>query len=276
MSYVSFDSSIIQNTVEVREPVQELGQEAFLELLITQLQYQDPLDPMDNSEMLAQLAQFSALEQMTNIANITEKQMALDMVGSFIEYVDYSNGGIDYTIGQVEYVKVSGSTTYLGVNGTEIEMDQVQYVYDSSNITSGSSAFETIGKTIQAVVDMAIYGDAESTIIEGEVLEVRLDGTTAYVVVGTGDKEVVIEFENVQSLVDNPTITGREVTGTVLDDDGNEITITGIAQYVAVQENNTYIYVNGYYMNFDDLEAVRDPLTGEDVSTSDSTSTDEE
>jgi flagellar basal-body rod modification protein FlgD len=43
----------------------ELGQEAFLNLLITQLQHQDPLDPQKNEEFVAQLAQFSSLEQLT-------------------------------------------------------------------------------------------------------------------------------------------------------------------------------------------------------------------
>lgn len=45
-----------------------LGKDAFLQLLVTQMQYQDPLDPQDNSQYLAQLAQFSSLEQMTNVA----------------------------------------------------------------------------------------------------------------------------------------------------------------------------------------------------------------
>ena len=36
-------------------------------LMLTQMQYQDPMNPMDNGAMLSQLAQFSSLEQMENL-----------------------------------------------------------------------------------------------------------------------------------------------------------------------------------------------------------------
>jgi flagellar basal-body rod modification protein FlgD len=42
-----------------------LGQDAFLRLLTTQLQYQDPSNPVKNEDFVAQLAQFSSLEQLT-------------------------------------------------------------------------------------------------------------------------------------------------------------------------------------------------------------------
>ena len=44
-----------------------LGQDAFLQLLTTQLSHQDPTAPTDNAQMIAQLAQFSSLEQLTEI-----------------------------------------------------------------------------------------------------------------------------------------------------------------------------------------------------------------
>lgn len=46
---------------------QELGRDAFLRLLIVQLQNQDPLEPVKNQDFVAQLAQFSSLEQLTLI-----------------------------------------------------------------------------------------------------------------------------------------------------------------------------------------------------------------
>ena len=46
---------------------QALGKDAFLQLLVTQMQHQNPLDPQDNSEFVAQLAQFSSLEGITSL-----------------------------------------------------------------------------------------------------------------------------------------------------------------------------------------------------------------
>ena len=59
-----------------------LGRDDFLNMLVTQLQYQDPLNPMDSTDFTAQLAQFSSLEQLTNMSdqlkNLAAAQTALN------------------------------------------------------------------------------------------------------------------------------------------------------------------------------------------------------
>lgn len=53
--------------VDAGKTEQSLGKNDFLNLLVTQMQNQDPLNPMDNQAMLSQMAQFSSLEQMSNL-----------------------------------------------------------------------------------------------------------------------------------------------------------------------------------------------------------------
>ncbi len=106
-----------------------LGKDAFLQLLVTQMQNQDPLDPQDNGEYLSQLAQFSSLEQMSNVAD------NLSSLSTIVNNIDSSVlvGQLSSMIGQdlqwmtetvsadAEGNPVSSTTSYEGkVTGVSI------------------------------------------------------------------------------------------------------------------------------------------------------------
>jgi flagellar basal-body rod modification protein FlgD len=67
-------STPINSLIGVNQPTttpannNQLGQDAFLKLLTTELANQDPLQPMDDTQSVTQLAQFSALQSQTNLA----------------------------------------------------------------------------------------------------------------------------------------------------------------------------------------------------------------
>lgn len=65
-NYDDYTASTTSSTSDTNSDY--ISKDTFLKLLVTQMEYQDPLDPMDNGEYLSQLAQFSALEQMTEVA----------------------------------------------------------------------------------------------------------------------------------------------------------------------------------------------------------------
>jgi flagellar basal-body rod modification protein FlgD len=67
---------LTRNLNKPEEATQELDQNTFLRLFITQLENQDPLDPTANEEFVAQLAQFSSLEQATQTTSLLEKLIA--------------------------------------------------------------------------------------------------------------------------------------------------------------------------------------------------------
>ncbi len=56
----------------------DMGKAEFLQLLVAQLQNQDPLSPMQQEDFAAQLAQFSSLEQLTDINTNLKSGMDLD------------------------------------------------------------------------------------------------------------------------------------------------------------------------------------------------------
>lgn len=64
---VNYDAAAYAASKADEKKTNELDKNAFLKLLITQLENQDPLDPQDNGEFIAEMAQFSSLEQMTNM-----------------------------------------------------------------------------------------------------------------------------------------------------------------------------------------------------------------
>jgi len=56
-----------QDSSSTDKTKKDLGKDAFLQLLTTQLAHQDPMQPQADTEFIAQLAQFSSLEQLTEI-----------------------------------------------------------------------------------------------------------------------------------------------------------------------------------------------------------------
>lgn len=67
MTISGVDASSGQNMELASLTSKVLDKDDFMNLLITQLQNQDPLNPTDSTEFTAQLAQFSSLEQLSNV-----------------------------------------------------------------------------------------------------------------------------------------------------------------------------------------------------------------
>ena len=83
----------------------DMDKDAFLQLLVAQMKYQDPLEPTSNTEYISQYAQFSQVEQMQNMAASSDLARASSLVGQEV-YVKTttSSGETKYVQGKVDYV----------------------------------------------------------------------------------------------------------------------------------------------------------------------------
>jgi flagellar basal-body rod modification protein FlgD len=113
-----------------------LDKDAFLQLLVTQMKYQDPLNPSSNTEYVAQLATFSQLEQLQNLSNASATSQAFSLVGKTVDVTTESATGSTTTItGKVDYVSVSNGESKLSINGNLYSVDQLATVLDSAYVT---------------------------------------------------------------------------------------------------------------------------------------------
>lgn len=105
-----------------------LGKQEFLNLLVTQLRYQDPLKPMEDKEFVAQLAQFSALEQMQNLNQSFELIKAQNLIGRYIVATNPSDSS-KVVEGRVDSIRVDGSKVYLKINEVEVSTENIKQIY---------------------------------------------------------------------------------------------------------------------------------------------------
>ena len=134
-----------------------LGQDAFLKLLITQLQHQDPLNTMDDKEFIAQLAQFSTLEQTVNMTKSLEAYgksstaaQAFSMVG---KWVDYARSDGSTATGRVDSVRLEDGEAVFRIGGDAVALGQVLTIYTGvdafSKAKAGAHALDLIGEQVQ-------------------------------------------------------------------------------------------------------------------------------
>jgi len=234
-----------------REVNSTLGKDDFLKLLVTQLQYQDPMNPMDDKEFIAQMAQFSALEQMQNMNATTTKTQAFSMIGKIAVGTIYNevNGTYEQIAGEVTHVTVKKGEPYLMVSGREMMVSDVEEVYDmtmksiQSNIAT-SQSLGLIGKYIQSVV----YENGQPVdYIEGKVDYVKFENGSPVFVVGNKD----VYPADVAGVADAKMLIGRKVTT----DAFGEEEITGVSFIQGKPVINA-----GGSINLDDLSHLTDAL----------------
>ena len=184
---------------------QTLGKDAFLQLLVTQMQHQNPLDPQDNSEFVAQLAQFSSLEGITSLnesvtaisGNYKSSQalQASSLVGrSVIAQTD--KAVVDTSKSLNGSVVVPQSVSSVTVTIKDKDGNAVRTL-DLGAQSAGNAAFVWDGKNEKGeVVSPDTYTFTATTTVDGKAMEMYtlLPATVSSVTISQTGGEMMLNL----------------------------------------------------------------------------------
>lgn len=122
---------------EVKKFDTGLDKDAFLQLLATEMQNQDPLEPTSNTEYISQLAQFSSLEAMQSLNSTAVLTQAISLTGSYvIMNTEDAAGNVTQISGLVDFVTVSDGKAYMSIDGKMYPYEDFDSVVDPNYILS--------------------------------------------------------------------------------------------------------------------------------------------
>jgi flagellar basal-body rod modification protein FlgD len=121
--------SSLQMGTGVATDKSSLGTQDFLNLLVKQLQYQDPSSPADSSQIMQQSATLSSVESMNGLTKIIQSQYAMQQrqtAASYVgEKVTYTDAAGKAATGTVSGASFAGSTPTLTIGSTTVDLDDV-------------------------------------------------------------------------------------------------------------------------------------------------------
>lgn len=141
-----------------------MDSDAFLTLLVAEMQNQDPLQPSSNTEWVSQYATFTEVSEIQSIAASMGTVQAQGLVGEHvIMKVTAENGETDYVSGKVDYVVYEEGKAYLSINDALYSIDDLDTVADRDYMEAYEIATKIASmlKKLPAVADINI-GDEQS------------------------------------------------------------------------------------------------------------------
>ncbi|HEV7927398.1 MAG TPA: flagellar hook capping FlgD N-terminal domain-containing protein [Verrucomicrobiae bacterium] len=124
---------------------QSLTQANFLQLLVTQMSSQDPLNPESDTDFAAQLAQFSSLQESQDMQSDLQNIQATGLIGQVVTVLP-KTGGASVT-GVVSSVQVAAGVPSIIVNNQPYGLNQISGVMSLAPAAASTGGTTTGGTT---------------------------------------------------------------------------------------------------------------------------------
>ncbi|MCM2271325.1 MAG: hypothetical protein NDJ18_02040 [candidate division Zixibacteria bacterium] len=226
MSFISPIATDANGNAKATGSAKQLGKDDFLQLLVTKMQYQDPLEPMQDEDFIAQLAQFSSLEQMNNIADGIASSNQWD----FLQMQSLNNAMASGLIGKEVKAEYSGVYLEEGKNAS------VSYTMTQPAQTLTLKIKDADGNLVATISKENIAAGTGS---------ISWDGTD------TRGNRVESGFYSVEATA--TTAAGATITP--------NLSLTGIVSRISYRDGAAFVNVNGVEISLGEITAVGEPGT---------------
>ncbi len=157
----------------------DLDEMDFLNLLVAEMQYQDPLEPSSNTDYVAQLATFSQVQAVEDMEATMTNMNANNLVGKYVilNVTNSTTGSTSTVSGKVDYVTYEDGKAYLSVNDGLYSIDDLDTVTDE-NYYNASITSMTFTALVNALPTLSALtaSDADSV----NAVRAVYDGLTDY------------------------------------------------------------------------------------------------
>lgn len=168
---ISSSDSVNYLTSEKSEKTKGMSvdSDTFLQLLVAQLKYQDPLEPQTDTAFVTQLAQMTSLEQLQQMNETLSNSQAYDMIGKYVyaEVLNETTGVTECYLGLAESIVVKDGVQYVMVGGVAIPVSSVSQVIDASLFETETDETESAESEL---IDSMTDGSQSDTDSETEVI----------------------------------------------------------------------------------------------------------
>lgn len=172
------DGKVVENTNHRKTDESKnnpYDKEMFLQLLVAEMQYQDPLEPTSNTEYVSELASFSQIEAVQAVRDQMSTIQANSLVGKYVILnTKDASGNQQYVSGKVDYVmQDEEGGMFLSVNDALYSIDDLDSVADEEYYMGVTNAqvFHDMVEALPSEVGLTVSDEdklvAARTLVDG-------------------------------------------------------------------------------------------------------------
>ena len=179
-----------------------MNQMDFINMLVAEMKYQDPLEPSTNTDYVAQMATFSQVQALEDMKESMSNMNATNLVGKYVSIVSEDAAGrVSEVVGKVDYMSIENGKSYVTVEDQKYEVSDVVSIMDD-DYSEANVLAATFNSYVEELPDVLYMTEKDAEDVSN--IRTFYEGLTTY------QKQFVNKdlYEKLESLEERALVNG--------------------------------------------------------------------